>query len=127
MLRTLALAAVVALATLSTAQAQGIKRTVLQKADVAGTSYESVVGIAEVPAGIMIGLHTHPGTEQGMVLEGEITLAVDGQPEKTLKAGDSYMIPAGVPHDGKAGGSGVKVIATYVVEKGKPMASAFKR
>jgi quercetin dioxygenase-like cupin family protein len=127
MLKTLALTIAIGLAAMTTAQAQGIKRTILQKVDVAGTAFESVVGVAEVPAGVMIGLHTHPGTEQGMVIEGELALAVDGQPEKTLKAGDSYTIPAGVPHDGKAGGSGVKGIATYVVEKGKPMASAFKR
>ena len=47
-------------------------------------------------------------------------IMVDGQPEKTLKAGDSWTIPPGVPHDAKAGPAGAKVIAVYVVEKGKP-------
>lgn len=109
------------------AQAQGIKRSVLQKTDVPGSSYESVLGLAEVPAGISIGLHTHPGTEQGTLLEGELVLSVDGQPDKTLKPGDSWLIPANTPHDAKAGSGGAKVIAVYVVEKGKPLASAFKR
>lgn len=108
-------------------QAQGIKRSVLQKTDVPGSSYESVLGLAEVPAGISIGLHTHPGTEQGTLLEGELVLSVDGQPDKTLKPGDSWLIPANTPHDAKAGSGGAKVIAVYVVEKGKPLASAFKR
>lgn len=122
---TLALAFVLA-ATVA-AQAQGIKRTVLQKTDVPGSNYESVLGLAEVSAGLAIGLHTHPGTEQGTLLEGELILSVDGQPDKTLKPGDSWLIPANTAHDAKAGSTGAKVIAVYVVEKGKPMASAFKR
>ena len=57
------------------------------------------------------------------MLEGEITLLMDGQPPKLVKAGESYVIPAGVAHDGKSGPNGGKVIATYVVEKGKPLAT----
>jgi quercetin dioxygenase-like cupin family protein len=109
------------------AQAQGIKRSVLQKTDVPGSNYESVLGLAEVPAGVAIGLHTHPGTEQGTLLEGEILLSIEGQPDKTLKPGDSWTVPANMPHDAKAGSAGAKVIAVYIVEKGKPLASAFKK
>lgn len=127
MLKKLALALVVVVATTAAASAQGIKRSVLQKTDVPGGTHESVLGLAEVPAGISIGLHTHPGTEQGTLIEGEIVISVDGQPDKTLKVGDSWSIPANTPHDAKAGPGGAKVIAVYVVEKGKPLASAFKR
>jgi quercetin dioxygenase-like cupin family protein len=127
MLKKLLLAAVLVVSASAVAQAQSIKRTVLQKTDVPGGNYESVLGLAEVPAGLNIGLHTHPGTEQGTLLEGEIVISVDGQPEKTLKPGDSWLIPANTPHDAKAGAGGAKVLAVYVVEKGKPLASAFKR
>ena len=48
---------------------------------------------------------------------------IDDQPDKPLRAGDSYQIPAGAIHDAKSGPKGAKVIATYVVEKGKPLAS----
>ena len=57
------------------------------------------------------------------MLEGEISLLIDGQPPKTIKAGESYQIPAGAIHDGKSGPQGGKVIATYVIEKGKPLAT----
>lgn len=40
-----------------------------------------------------------------------------------MKTGDSYQIPPGAVHDAKTGPQGAKVIATYVVEKGKPLAS----
>ena len=109
-----------------TQQTQTIKRTPLQKFDVPGTAYETVIGIAEITANATIGRHTHPGPESGYMLEGEMVLMIDGQPEKTLRAGDSYQIPAGAVHDGRSGSKGAKVIATYVVEKGKPLASPAK-
>jgi quercetin dioxygenase-like cupin family protein len=57
------------------------------------------------------------------VLEGELTMLVEGQPPKPLKAGESYQVSSGTVHDARSGDKGAKVIATYVVEKGKPLAS----
>lgn len=105
------------------APAQGIKRTPLQRFDVPGAGYETIIGVAEVAPDVSIGRHTHPGPESGYVVAGRVELLVDGQPPRTLVAGDSYLVPAGTPHDGKAGPQGARVIATYVVEKGKPLAS----
>lgn len=107
-------------------QASNIKRIPLQKFDVPGTQYETVIGIAEIAPNAMIGRHTHPGPESGYMLEGEMVLMIDGQPDKTIKAGESYQVPSGAVHDGKSGPKGAKVIATYVVEKGKPLASPAK-
>jgi quercetin dioxygenase-like cupin family protein len=60
------------------------------------------------------------------MLDGEMVLMIDGQAEKALRAGDSYQVPAGAVHDARTGPKGAKVIATYVVEKGKPLASPAK-
>ena len=57
------------------------------------------------------------------MVEGDMTLLVDGQPPLEVKTGDSYKVPPGAVHDAKTGAKGAKVIATYVVEKGKPLAS----
>ena len=107
----------------ATQQTTTIKRTPLQKFDVPGTNYETVVGIAEIVPNVNIGRHTHPGPESGYMLEGEMVLFIDGQPEKTVKVGESYQVPSGAVHDARSGPQGTKVIATYVVEKGKPLAS----
>jgi quercetin dioxygenase-like cupin family protein len=107
----------------ATQQTQTIKRTPLQKFDVPGTNYETVIGIAEIAPNVNIGRHTHPGPESGYMLEGEMTLLVDGEPPLPVKAGQSYKVPPGAIHDAKTGPAGAKVIATYVVEKGKPLAS----
>jgi quercetin dioxygenase-like cupin family protein len=105
------------------APAQNIKRTPLQKFDVPGTNYETVIGMAEIVPNVNIGRHTHPGPESGYMLEGEMTLLVEGQPPLALKTGESYKIPPGAVHDARTGEKGAKLIATYVVEKGKPLAT----
>lgn len=113
----------VACAGAALAQQSGIKRTPLQKVEFPD-GYVTVTGIAEIPAGGSAGRHTHPGIETGYILEGEAVMSIDGQPDQHLKAGDSYAIPAGVVHDAKVhGDKGAKVIAVYVVDKTKPLAS----
>ncbi len=129
----LLVAGAVALASVALAQAPaappaaspptGIKRTLLQTVDVPGTTYNAITGIAELVPSTAIGRHTHFGPETGYVMEGEMVLLVDGQPPKVLKAGESYQVPSGAVHDAKSGEKGAKVLAVYVVEKGKPLAT----
>lgn len=120
----LALAAIVAcLASVALAQQPGIKRTLMQKNDL-GDNREVILGLAEIAPGGAAGRHSHPGVETGYVLEGTTSLEIDGEAPRLMKAGDSYFIPAGKIHDAKAvGDKPAKVLATYVVEKGKPLAT----
>jgi quercetin dioxygenase-like cupin family protein len=107
----------------ATPPAQAIKRIPLQRFDVPGTTYETVIGIAEIAPNVSIGRHIHPGPESGYLLEGSFELLIAGEPPRVLKAGDSYKVPARAIHDARTGPNGAKVIATYVVEKGQPLAS----
>jgi quercetin dioxygenase-like cupin family protein len=117
---------VVAAAGAAVAQQSGIKRTPLQKIEFPD-GYVTVSGLAELPPGGSIGRHTHPGVETGYLLEGEAVMSIDGQPDKHLKAGDSYVIPAGVVHDARVhGDTGAKVMAVWVVDKTKPLSSPAK-
>lgn len=101
------------------AQAPAIKRTMLQK-----TEFPDGYAIAEVAPGGAAGRHTHPGVETAYILDGEADLIVEGQPDRHLKAGDSFQIPAGVVHDAKVhGDKGLKVLGVYVVDKTKPLAT----
>lgn len=101
----------------------GIKRTPLQKIEFPD-GYFTVLGLAELAPGAAAGPHTHPGIETGLILEGEVLMTIDGQADQRLKAGDSYVVPAGTKHDVKTvGDKPTKVVATYVVDKGKPLAS----
>jgi quercetin dioxygenase-like cupin family protein len=109
------------------AQQPGFKRAVLQKQDLSVPGREVVVALAEFEPGAAAGRHTHPGEEIGYVLEGTLVLEVDGKPPVTLKAGEVFFVPPGMVHDGRNASSGqAKVLATYVVEKGKPVATPVK-
>jgi quercetin dioxygenase-like cupin family protein len=120
-------AAIATLAAVAIAQAPGFTRTVLQDQNMSVQDRHAVVARAEFVPGGAAGRHTHPGEELGYIVEGELELLIDGQPPKRLKAGDVFFVPAGMIHDGKNIGSGKAVVlATYVVEKGKPVASPAK-
>jgi quercetin dioxygenase-like cupin family protein len=118
------LAFALALPAIAQTPAPAIKRTILQKTDVGGNQ-ETILGLAEIAPGGSTGKHSHPGIETGYVLEGTAILVMEGMPPIAMNAGTSYLIPAGKVHDAKNTGSvPVKVLATYVVEKGKPLATA---
>jgi quercetin dioxygenase-like cupin family protein len=76
----------------------------------------------ELAPGVAFPKHSHPGEEIIYVLEGSLEYEVEGKPPVTLKAGDVLFIPAGTIHSAKNVGSGNGAeLATYIVEKGKPL------
>jgi len=106
------------------AQASGLTRTMVGKGDVSVPGREAVVARVELAAGALAGRHTHPGDEISYVTDGEVTLLVDGQPPRKLKAGESFVVPAGVVHAAHNEGSETaKLVGVYVVEKGRPLAT----
>ena len=106
------------------APASGLTRTLVGRADVSVPGREAVVARVEVSPGTYAGRHTHPGDEISYVLEGEAELLIDGQPPRIVKAGESFVIPAGVIHDAhNATDKPIRLVGVYVVEKGKPLAS----
>jgi quercetin dioxygenase-like cupin family protein len=110
--------------TLHVAQAQqpGIKRTDLQRHDLSVPGREVIQARVELDPGVSFPKHWHPGEEIIYVLEGSLEYQVEGKPPVTLKAGEVFFIPAGTIHTAKNVGSGPGAeLATYVVEKGKPL------
>jgi len=115
----------IAVVLVAPASAQEFKRSVLQRADVPqGAAYETVLGTAEIPPKGTTGRHTHPGVELLVVIQGEMDVLIEGEAPKRLKAGDSLAIPSGKVHDVHTMGEvPAKVVVTWMVEKGKPIAS----
>jgi quercetin dioxygenase-like cupin family protein len=106
------------------AQASGLTRTIVGRADVSVAGREAVVARVEVAPGAKAGRHTHPGDEISYVMEGEATLLIDGQAPRQVKAGESFVIPAGTIHDAhNNSATPVRLVGVYVVEKGKPLAT----
>jgi quercetin dioxygenase-like cupin family protein len=119
----LGLAAAIALGSAVSRAQDGVKRTDIQTHDLATPGREVVQQMVELQPGVVVGKHTHPGEEISVVLEGELVLQMAGKPDVIVKAGQPFFIPSGVVHGVKANGA-TKLLATYVVEKGKPLRTA---
>ena len=104
------------------AQLAGTRRIDLQRHDLSAQGREVIQARVEIDPGVTSPRHTHPGEEIVYVLEGLLEYQVEGRPTVTLKAGEVLFIPAGTIHAAKNVGSGnAAELATYVVEKGKPL------
>jgi quercetin dioxygenase-like cupin family protein len=123
MTKLLAIACIALPAMVASAAAQqaGIKRSVIRTIDYP-TGYTTVTAIVELAPGSCSGRHTHPGIDSGFVMQGDFVLRIDGKPEQTFKAGESFETLPLTPHDA-CSISGAKLIDTWVIEKGKPLAS----
>lgn len=100
-----------------------ITRTILERFDVPDGSYETVVMLVEMEPQVNSGLHTHPGFDAAYLLEGSLTVLERGQPDKPIRPGESWRVPPGSVHEVKIADQATKVLAIYVVEKGKPLAT----
>jgi len=101
----------------------GLKRTIITRTDGPMDGYETVNVRVDLDAGALVPRHTHPGIESSYVVEGALELSVDGEGARTFNAGDGFQVPARRPHGGKNGEGPTVLAVTYIVEKGKPLAS----
>jgi quercetin dioxygenase-like cupin family protein len=102
----------------------GVTRKILSQTDGPVPGYVTLLVEAEIEAGVTVGRHTHPGIESAYVMEGGFELPIEGQATRMLKPGDGFQVPAATPHaGGKPGAAKSRILITYVVEKGKPLAS----
>ena len=128
-LHTIAGATLIAAVSLSTMLARGeevrlgsVTRTDLLRENLSIPGREVIQVLVEFAPGVMAPEHSHPGEEIVYVVEGLLEYVIDGKPPVTLKAGDVLFIPAGAVHTVKnVGTSKAAELATYIVEKGKPL------
>lgn len=123
--RTIALTLAFAAVPFQAAQAQqpnGIGRTDVARHDLSTPGREVIQVKVDFDPGVAFGRHAHPGEEMAYVLEGTLEYQLDGRPPVTLKAGEALFIPSGTYHSARNVGT-VKAseLATYIVEKGKPL------
>ena len=102
----------------------GVNRKILSQTDGPMSGYVTILAEATIEAGASVARHTHPGIESAYVLEGNIEVPIQGQPTRMVKAGEGFQIPPDTPHGGgKPIEAKARLLVTYVVEKGKPLAS----
>jgi quercetin dioxygenase-like cupin family protein len=109
------------------AQQPGVKRTDLQQHDLSVPGREVVQVRVDIAPGVLAPNHSHPGEEIVYVIEGLLEYQLEGKSPVTLKAGEVLFIPAGTIHSAKNVGSvNAAELATYIVEKGKPLVTLVK-
>jgi quercetin dioxygenase-like cupin family protein len=109
------------------AQQPGTRRIDLQRHDLSAPGREVVQVRVEFDPGYVSPKHTHPGEEIIYVLEGTLEYHVDGKPTAIYKPGEVLMVPTGTIHWVKnVGSTNGAELATYIVEKGKPLLTIVK-
>ena len=99
----------------------GVTRTELQRHDLSTPGREAIQVRVALAPGMTFPDHSHPGEEIIYVLEGTFEYRVEGRPV-TVGAGEVLFVPAGAVHSARNAGSGDAVeLATYIVEKGRPL------
>ena len=105
------------------AQGPGFTRTVLHRADSPGEAMATLQVLVEIDPGTLIARHTHPGSETSYILEGGGTFGARGEADRAMRPGDTFQVGHSVPHYLQNGPAKTRVLAVYVVEKDKPLAS----
>jgi quercetin dioxygenase-like cupin family protein len=83
---------------------------------------EIVQVLTEIPVGVESGWHTHPGKEVGYIVAGTVEMMTEGEPSRTLHAGDGFLMHPGQPHNARDVGPGTgQMLSTYIVEVGEPL------
>ena len=81
-----------------------------------------------IPAGVESGWHTHPGEEVGYIIAGEVAMMVQGRATVVLHAGEGFLIPPRTPHNARDVGPATgRMLSTYLVETGQPIATFVDR
>lgn len=104
----------------------GTTRTDLQRHDLAVPGREVLQARVDFAPASSFPRHMHPGEEIIYVLEGSLEYEVAGK-TVALKAGDVLFVPAETVHAARNIGTGnAAELATYVLEKGKPLTTIVK-
>ena len=121
------IAALAMAAAQAAAPTPGVTRTDLQRHDLSIAGREAIQVRVDFAPGAVAPRHRHPGEEIIYVLAGTLEYRVDGQPTARLRQGDVLFIPYGAVHSAtNVGLDMASELATYVVEKGKPLVEPVK-
>jgi quercetin dioxygenase-like cupin family protein len=108
----------------SDALAGKLARTEIQRGPSSIPGREIVQVLTEIPVGVESGWHLHPGEEVGYIVAGTVDMMIQGRPTRSLRAGDGFLITPRTPHNARDVGPGTgRMLSTYIVEIGQPLAT----
>src|SRR5262245_59533066 len=123
-----------AISNVALAQAQGgPKLTQILRKDLEGQDQvvqETVVSIVEFASGTTAPWHMHPGAQELLhVIEGNLTVEIEGQGASLIKSGEAGIIPAELVHLARnEGGANAKALVVHSrAAKDKPLIVVVKK
>ena len=107
---------------MNTTPVPGLTRTDLQRHDLSIPGHEVIQNRVDITPDAPPVRHKHPGEEMIYVLEGTLEYSIDGREPATFNPGEVLLVPAETVHSVRnIGGGNAAELATYIVEKGKPL------
>ena len=106
------------------AQEPPIRRTDVLKVDMAGwEGQEANMWVGVVAPGAETGTHTHPTPRFVYVLEGAVTLEVEGQPPQVFQAGEGFQELPDVVHNlrNASPDEPARALGFQIAGKGQPL------
>lgn len=105
------------------AQAPGFTRTILNRTEFPGDRMVTLQVLVEIEPNVLVARHTHPGLEDGYLIEGGGVFGMAGTADRPISPGDAFSVPMEVPHFLQNGPKKSRVLSIYVVDKDKPLAT----
>ena len=104
-------------------------RTILQTDVKGGVFEESVTQVYQFPPGAVLPWHIHPDAHEiAYIIDGALTLEIEGQGARVFKAGEASHVPPNAVHRGRADERlGVKLVAVRFKPKDKPLVTLVPR
>jgi quercetin dioxygenase-like cupin family protein len=106
----------------SPAAPPGVRRNILRRSEGPTPDFEIVLAEALIDANALVPRHIHPGVESGYIVEGSGVLELDGADPQPVRTGDGVVIAARRPHLLRNGDRPMKIVSTYILERGQPLA-----
>ena len=114
---------------IATAQQGVTARTILQTEVKGGVFEEAVAQVYAFPPGAVLPWHIHADAQEvAYILEGALTLEIEGQGARTYKAGEATYVPPNAVHRGLADEKlGTRLVAVRFKPKDKPLVTLVPR
>jgi quercetin dioxygenase-like cupin family protein len=103
-----------------------VSRMVLDTQDVAGAGMQATFVLVDIAPNVTVERHTHPGAVAAYVVYGSIDVELDGEARRRFAAGEAFTVPANTVHEERAGAAGARILASFVVPAGAPLAAPAK-
>ena len=81
---------------------------------------EVIVSHVALPPNVTLPKHWHPGEEIAYMLQGSVTLFLEGESETEILAGEVGIVPLRAVHTARSGNEGATIIVFRVHQQGQP-------